>query len=153
MKTSLWLIGKFFKKVVAFSAKASLLALLLVLTGSPAAWGAVGCDLNDPDRDVARLFPELERSTREVELDIAMQSDGSIHFRAEHNNFPAADAQAGEVLRCYREHQMSKDAEFLRRVWPGAKKALQYLIDQDANGPLGVQALQPPVPEEEVEAH
>jgi hypothetical protein len=22
------------------------------------AWGAVGCDLNDPDRDVARLFPE-----------------------------------------------------------------------------------------------
>src|SRR5512139_3028244 len=21
-------------------------------------WGAVGCDLNDPDRDVARLFPE-----------------------------------------------------------------------------------------------
>jgi hypothetical protein len=25
---------------------------------STAAWGAVGCDLNDPDRDVARLFPE-----------------------------------------------------------------------------------------------
>ena len=34
------------------------LALLLVLTGHTAAWGAVGCDLNDPDRDVARLFPE-----------------------------------------------------------------------------------------------
>jgi len=34
------------------------LALLLILTGSTAAWGAVGCDLNDPDRDVARLFPE-----------------------------------------------------------------------------------------------
>ena len=34
------------------------LALLLVLTGYTAAWGAVGCDLNDPDRDVARLFPE-----------------------------------------------------------------------------------------------
>jgi hypothetical protein len=32
--------------------------LLLVLTGGMAAWGAVGCDLNDPDRDVARLFPE-----------------------------------------------------------------------------------------------
>ncbi len=34
------------------------MALLLILTGYTAAWGAVGCDLNDPDRDVARLFPE-----------------------------------------------------------------------------------------------
>jgi hypothetical protein len=34
-----------------------IVVLLLVLGGSPAAWGAVGCDLNDPDRDVARLFP------------------------------------------------------------------------------------------------
>jgi hypothetical protein len=33
-------------------------ALFLILTGYTAAWGAVGCDLNDPDRDVARLFPE-----------------------------------------------------------------------------------------------
>ena len=32
-------------------------ALLLILIGSGAAWAAVGCDLNDPDRDVARLFP------------------------------------------------------------------------------------------------
>ena len=30
----------------------------MLLTGYTAAWGAVGCDLNDPDRDVARLFPE-----------------------------------------------------------------------------------------------
>ena len=34
-----------------------IVVLLLVLGGSPEAWGAVGCDLNDPDRDVARLFP------------------------------------------------------------------------------------------------
>ena len=35
-----------------------LLMLLLVLIGQRVAWGAVGCDLNDPDRDVKRLFPE-----------------------------------------------------------------------------------------------
>ena len=35
-----------------------LLSFLLVLAGYAPAWGAVGCDLNDPDRDVARLFPE-----------------------------------------------------------------------------------------------
>ena len=38
--------------------KKMIFALLLVLIGSGAAWAAVGCDLNDPDRDVARLFPE-----------------------------------------------------------------------------------------------
>jgi hypothetical protein len=32
--------------------------LFLVLPWCAAAFGAVGCDLNDPDRDVARLFPE-----------------------------------------------------------------------------------------------
>jgi len=32
--------------------------LLVILGGYTAVWGAVGCDLNDPDRDVARLFPE-----------------------------------------------------------------------------------------------
>jgi hypothetical protein len=37
---------------------AILLSFLLILAGAPSAWGAVGCDLNDPDRDVARLFPE-----------------------------------------------------------------------------------------------
>jgi hypothetical protein len=46
-----------FKKAVAFSV-AALSAFLLVMAGYAAAWGAVGCDLNDPDRDVARLFPE-----------------------------------------------------------------------------------------------
>ena len=35
-----------------------LAACLLVLAWHTALWAAVGCDLNDPDRDVARLFPE-----------------------------------------------------------------------------------------------
>jgi len=36
----------------------TLFVLLLLLAGNAPAWGAVGCDLNDPDRDVARLYPE-----------------------------------------------------------------------------------------------
>ncbi|HMK66021.1 MAG TPA: hypothetical protein VK564_09515 [Thermodesulfobacteriota bacterium] len=35
-----------------------LFLLAIIFCGTSAAWGAVGCDLNDPDRDVARLFPE-----------------------------------------------------------------------------------------------
>jgi hypothetical protein len=34
------------------------LILLFILAVATAVWAAVGCDLNDPDRDVARLFPE-----------------------------------------------------------------------------------------------
>lgn len=37
---------------------ATLVASLLLLAAAPPVLAAVGCDLNDPDRDVARLFPE-----------------------------------------------------------------------------------------------
>jgi hypothetical protein len=47
-----------YKKTRIRSATILISFLLLTLTGYNAAWGAVGCDLNDPDRDVARLFPE-----------------------------------------------------------------------------------------------
>ena len=36
----------------------TILALLLLLATAFPSFGAVGCDLNDPDRDVARLFPD-----------------------------------------------------------------------------------------------
>jgi hypothetical protein len=41
-----------------FSLSAAILFFILLLTLCGFAWGAVGCDLNDPDRDTARLFPE-----------------------------------------------------------------------------------------------
>ena len=84
---------------------------------------------------VARLFPELERILRErVDFGLAQREDGAILFRGEFNNFPAVDGQAGAILRAYREHQMSPDDAFLRRVWPGVQRALEYLIREDANG-------------------
>ncbi len=83
----------------------------------------------------ARLFPELERDTRErVDFGLALQQDGAIFFRAEHNNIPAVDAQAGAILRALREHQMSRDDVFLRKNWPGIKRAMDWLIAKDANG-------------------
>ncbi len=41
-----------------FMIKRVILVFVFLLTGFTAVWGAVGCDLNDPDRDVVRLFPE-----------------------------------------------------------------------------------------------
>jgi hypothetical protein len=39
---------------------------------------------------------------------------------------PAADGQMGAVLKLYREWQISGDDDFLRRLWPEAKRALEY---------------------------
>jgi uncharacterized protein (DUF608 family) len=84
---------------------------------------------------IARLFPELERDLRErTDFGLAQMPDGAIHFRGEFNKIPAVDAQSGYVLRALREHQMSVDDKFLRRVWPKVKLAMEWLIKKDTNG-------------------
>jgi len=83
---------------------------------------------------VARLFPDLERATREkVDFGLAMQADGAIHFRGEFNKIPAIDAQAGTILRALREHQHSKDDSFLKRNWRRIRLATEWLMAKDAN--------------------
>lgn len=82
----------------------------------------------------ARLFPALERNLREV-TDFAYAQNpetGLIAFRGV-NPVSAVDGQAGIVLRTLREHQMSADDAFLRRVWPKCKFALQGLMALDTN--------------------
>ncbi len=84
---------------------------------------------------MGRIFPALERDCRErTDLNIAMQDNGGIIFRAEMETRPAIDGQAGTVLRCYREHQMSADNAFLKRNWPQIKRAVQFILAQDKNG-------------------
>jgi uncharacterized protein (DUF608 family) len=103
-------------------------------------WEGVGCcegtcgHVYGYAHAAARLFPELERGTREkIDFGLALQPDGAIHFRGEFNDFPAVDGQAGTVLRALREHQMSADAAFLHRNWPQIKRATRWLIAKDAN--------------------
>ena len=82
---------------------------------------------------MARLFPELERNVREKQdLGMSFRDDGMVGFRGDKVRY-AADGQAGTILKCYREHQMSADSEFLKRNWPRIKKALEFLIKQDGN--------------------
>ncbi len=82
-----------------------------------------------------RLFPDVERDYRQrVDFAIAQHPDGAIGFRAESGMHPAIDAQAGTILRALREHQMAADGGFLERVWPGVRKATEWLIAQDGDG-------------------
>jgi hypothetical protein len=103
-------------------------------------WEGVGCcegtcgHVYHYAHATARLFPELERSAREqVDFGLAQQPDGAIHFRGEFNDIPAVDGQSGTILRALREHQMSANADFLKRNWPKIKRATQWLIAKDAN--------------------
>ena len=84
---------------------------------------------------VARLFPELERDTRErVDLGLALRANGEIGNRGEAGEGWFADGQCGTILRVYREHQMSPDDGFLTRVWPAVRKALDWVVSQDGDG-------------------
>lgn len=81
---------------------------------------------------LARLFPSLERSVREMQdFGVALLPDGLVGFR--HNGAYAADGQCGTILKAWREHLMSPDDSFLRRNWASIKKAMDYAIRQDGN--------------------
>jgi uncharacterized protein (DUF608 family) len=104
------------------------------------AWEGVGCchgtctHVWNYAHAAARLFPELERSAREMQdLGVALHDSGLVGFRGDLNNAYAADGQCGTVLKCYREHLMSPDNAFLQRNWPNIKRVLFYSIEQDAN--------------------
>jgi len=103
------------------------------------AWEGVGCCAGtcthvwNYAHAPARLFPELERSAREMQ-DFGEGFDsksGLVGFRS--NRAYAADGQCGTVLKAYREHLMSADNAFLKRNWPRIKKALEFSIVRDGN--------------------
>ncbi|HEV2478439.1 MAG TPA: GH116 family glycosyl-hydrolase [Puia sp.] len=106
------------------------------------AWEGVGCchgnctHVYQYAHTVSRIFPELERDTRErVDLgpDIGFdEATGMIRIRGEKTG-PSIDGQAGTVLRIYREHQMSPDNQFLQRNWHKIKKAVVFIMEQDKN--------------------
>jgi uncharacterized protein (DUF608 family) len=88
---------------------------------------------------MARIFPQLERDLRErVDFGLAWHDNGAMDYRAESGRNVAHDGFAGTILRAYREHQMSADGAFLKRLWPRIRKSVEYLIaqDQDNNGIL-----------------
>jgi hypothetical protein len=58
------------------SAKCVFFLALLVFRLSAPTWAATGCDLNSPDRDVPRLFPE---STRYTSRYLSLRSDQLGH--------------------------------------------------------------------------
>jgi uncharacterized protein (DUF608 family) len=85
------------------------------------------------EQTLAHLFPEQERFMRLTDFLHNLKPDGAMAFRTliplgkELWGFrPAADGQMGCVLKVYREWQLSGDDEFLKKLWPEVKRALEY---------------------------
>lgn len=82
------------------------------------------------------LFPELERSMREVDLTLNQRADGGMRFRlplplgikAEDfwNFHPCADGQFGNVLKAYAHWKITGDSAWLEQVWPMLRKAIEF---------------------------
>ncbi|HET6386106.1 MAG TPA: GH116 family glycosyl-hydrolase [Armatimonadota bacterium] len=110
-------------------------------TGRFWGWEGIGCCFGTCThvwhyaQAVGRVFPELERYTREhVDFGVSFDAKtGMIGYRGEGTG-PAVDGQAGRILGAYREHQMSADDAFLRRIWPRVREAMEFLIHHDSNG-------------------
>jgi non-lysosomal glucosylceramidase len=85
----------------------------------------------------AFLFPALERSMRRADYAYNMNADGSMGFRLQlplgsppWTFHPAADGQMGGLLKLYRDWKLSGDEEYLRALWPSARRALEYAWSQ-----------------------
>lgn len=79
------------------------------------------------------LFGDLARTMRTVEFAHATDSKGCMSFRTHlpleygtEFGTAAADGQMGCFLKLYREWQLCGDDEFLRTLWPHAKRALEF---------------------------
>lgn len=79
------------------------------------------------------LFGDLARSMRDVEFRYMTKANGFMSGRtelpldrAQEFGLAHADGQPGCILKLYREWQLSGDSDFLRALWPKARKAVEF---------------------------
>lgn len=85
---------------------------------------------------VPHLFPSLERTLREQEFVRSMDPKGHINFRSAlpdnpttHDFHAASDGQLGGVMKLWREWQISGDDAWMKKLYPLAKRSLDYCIE------------------------
>ncbi|MCL5005233.1 MAG: non-lysosomal glucosylceramidase [Acidobacteria bacterium] len=80
----------------------------------------------------AHVFPSFSRSFREQQFGFCTDAEGLMDFREllpygiEHLGVAAADGQMACIVKLYLDWRLSGDTDWLRRLWPTAKRALQF---------------------------
>lgn len=84
------------------------------------------------------LFPQLERSIRDLEFKYSTDKNGRMSFRlklplgSEEWDFRAClDGQMGTVIKALREWKISGDDEWLKNNWDNIKKVLEYAWSEE----------------------
>jgi len=78
------------------------------------------------------VFPELARSMRESAFDLAEKLKGVLPIRADlpeghqSGGTTAADGTMGQIVKAYLDWQLSGDRDWLARLWPKVKRALEF---------------------------
>jgi len=80
------------------------------------------------------LFPNLERSMRDLDFRYNQREDGRMSFRLQlplgsgFSDFAhaCADGQFGGVIKSYRDWKISGDGSWLRTHWESIKKSIEY---------------------------
>jgi uncharacterized protein (DUF608 family) len=76
----------------------------------------------------ARLFPAVGQNMRISNFITFLHADGETSHR-EHAPHPAfIDGHCACIEAAYREYQLSPDRRLLEKIWPGVKKAVDWLI-------------------------
>jgi len=85
------------------------------------------------EQATAFLYGDLAKRMRYVEFAHATSDIGLMSFRvglplkfAQRQNFAAADGQMGCIMKIYRDWQLSGDDQFLEKLWPGVRRALEF---------------------------
>ena len=85
------------------------------------------------EQTLAYLFPSLERSMRETDFLHNTLPGGYMTFRTliprgttRWKFKPCADGQMGAVVRAYRDWKISGDTEWLKKLWPQIRSALEF---------------------------
>ncbi len=80
----------------------------------------------------AHVFPALSRSLREQQFGYSTDAQGLMDFREllpfgiAHFGTAAADGQMACIVKAYLDWRLCGDTEWLRRQWPGVKRALDF---------------------------
>ena len=82
---------------------------------------------------LAFLFPELERSMRELEYSSSLKKSGAVNFRlmlplrSKHLfRGVCADGQMGGLLKFYREWMLCGDENWRKKYWPAVQRSLAF---------------------------